>query len=457
MASHTRGEVGERSLRYSIRDGVAYSVMSGAGETYFSAFALYLKASTAQIGWLASVPPLLGSFAQLLSVVLGRLTGRRMLIILAGAGLQGLTWLPLIVLPLLFREHAVAILIACVTVYFICANLAIPQWNSLMGDLVPERRRGRYFARRNGLASITAFLSLVLAGLVLYLFAGWGHAAAGFVTVFLVAALGRGVSVYYLAQMQEPSAPSHALEIPVTARWWQRLKESAFFRFSLFYALIQCAVAIAAPFFTVYMLRDLQYSYLQFMINTATSILFQVATLNIWGRVGDQFGNRRILVLTGWVIPVMPALWMVSDSYLYLLCLQALGGLIWAGFSLSASNFFYDLVPSGRRPTYTALHNVLAGIGIFVGALAGGYLGTVMPQQWALWGMQLETGSTLFGVFLISSVTRLAVVAMFLPRVREVRSVRRLSVGGMVFRVARYNALSGLIFDVVGRRISRRG
>ena len=37
-----------------------------------------------------------------------------------------------------------------------------------MGDLVPERRRGRYFARRTRLMSLTAFTALWLAGIVLH-------------------------------------------------------------------------------------------------------------------------------------------------------------------------------------------------------------------------------------------------------------------------------------------------
>ena len=36
----------DRALRHSVRDGVAYSVMAGAGETYFSAFAIFFKATT---------------------------------------------------------------------------------------------------------------------------------------------------------------------------------------------------------------------------------------------------------------------------------------------------------------------------------------------------------------------------------------------------------------------------
>ena len=47
----------ERSLRYSVRDGVAYAVMTGAGEIYFSAYALFLLATTAQVSFLAAAPP----------------------------------------------------------------------------------------------------------------------------------------------------------------------------------------------------------------------------------------------------------------------------------------------------------------------------------------------------------------------------------------------------------------
>ena len=61
----SKDPVVEGSLRHSIKDGITYSVMTGAAENYFSAFALLLKASTTQIGVLASLPPLLASFAQL--------------------------------------------------------------------------------------------------------------------------------------------------------------------------------------------------------------------------------------------------------------------------------------------------------------------------------------------------------------------------------------------------------
>jgi cyanate permease len=78
--------------------------MIGIGETYLSAFALFLKASTPQMGLLASLPSLLASLVQLFSAWLGRWTGQRKAIVLIGASVQALAWLPLIVLPILFRD-----------------------------------------------------------------------------------------------------------------------------------------------------------------------------------------------------------------------------------------------------------------------------------------------------------------------------------------------------------------
>lgn len=442
----------ERSLRHSIKDGVAYSVMIGGGESYFGAFAVFLKATTAQVGLLATFPPLIASFAQLLSSWLGRRTGRRKAIIVFGASLQSLALLPLALLPLLFPGYAVPILIACAVLYHTGANLATPQWGSLMGDIVPERRRGRYFGRRTRLCSITTFLALIFAGMALDVFDRNAFTVGGFLLIFAVAAVARAVSVYHLARMYDPPGHTAALESPFKSGLWRRLHGSPFARFSLFFAAMQFAVNIAGPFFVVYMLRDLGFSYLEFTVMTGTSVLLQFLTLNRWGRISDAFGNRYIMAATGLVIPFLPALWMFSTNYAYLLCLQAIGGLCWAGFSLSASNYLYDLIPSEHRATQMAMHNVGASIGVFCGALIGGYIATHAPKEITLFGAHYEWFSAIYAAFLLSTLARLAVAVVFLPRLREIRTVRKRSVGGLIFRTARFQTLSWMSFDVVGAK-----
>ncbi len=445
----------DRSLRHSVRDGVAYSVMAGSGETYFSAFAIFFKASTTQIGLLASLPPLISSLAQLFSAWLSHHKPSRKQVIIFGASLQAVIWLPLMLLPVLFREAAVVIIIGCIVLYHAAGSVVIPQWSSMMGDLVPERRRGRYFALRTRYTSVATFLALVTAGLVLHFFQQYELALYGFIGIFGVAAIARWVSVYHLAAMVEPQPHAPSLEMPFHEHWWQQIKKSSFLRFSMFFALMQWAVAMGSPFFAVYMLRDLNFSYVEFMSISAASVAMQFLTLNGWGRVGDVFGNRLILVVTGFAIPLIPMMWLFSNNLWYLLGVQMLSGLMWAGFSLSAGNYLYDLIPPRRRVTFLSFHNVFTNLGTFIGALIGGYLGAILPKTLSMGAYSFEWHSALLGVFLISGVARLLVALLFLPQLREVRDVRPMTATQLIFRATRFSALSGMIYDIIaaGKRV----
>ena len=446
----SKDPVVERSLRHSLFDGITYSVMTGAAEGYFSAFAILLKATTAQIGLLASLPPLLASFMQLFSAWLGRRTGHRKQIIVFGALVQASTLVPLTLLPLLFPDDAVLLLVICSIVYYAGPNLGSPQWSSLMGDIVPEARRGRFFALRTQLASIASFFALITGGLILELFDSLHIAYWGFVAVFAIACGARFQSAYHLAQMYDPPGHVATLESPWHIDLWRGIRSTDLVPFSLFFASMQFAVGIASPFFALYMLRDLQFSYAQFMMNSAASVLLQFLTLNRWGRLSDIFGNRLILITTGASIVIMPSLWVVSTNYYYLLGVQCISGLVWAGFSLSASNFVFDLTPPARRATLMAAHNVLAALAVFIGAVIGGFLGTHLPNEITLFGTTFHWLSVLYGVFLASSLMRLIVAIGFLPRLREVRPVRPMSVSGLIFRVTRIAPVSGVVFEIVG-------
>lgn len=447
MATPSQNPESERSLRYSLRDAAAFSVMTGAGESYISAFALQLKASAQEIALLASAPALLGSWTQLYSAWLGERGAGRKTLITRGAIAQALMWLPLALLPFFFPAHAGIILIACVVLYQAAGSFITPQWGSLMRDLVPENSRGRYFALRTRVTSMTSFLALVAGGVLLHFFTEEGWALAGFLTLFAVAAIARVVSSVFLNRMTDPEhplAPRETLRDAAAA-----LPGSPFLRFSLFFALMQASVAIASPFFTLHMLRNLEFTYLEFMACSATAVLAQFLTLNEWGRISERSGNRLIFALTGLVIPFLPVLWVVSENFWWILFLQAVGGLCWAGFSLSAGNFIYDLLPDRRIAPYLAMHNVLMSFGVFTGAIIGAYLAIQLPTKLNIAGFELEWAYPVYAAFVLSTIARLAVSLAFLPRIREVRAVEPVALREIVFRVTRFRPIAGLVFEIV--------
>ncbi len=447
----------ETSLRHSVRDAVAHSAMAGAGESFFSAFALFLKATNAQIALLASIPPLLASLAELVSVWCGRYVQRRKSIILFGAYVQCFLWLPLLALPLLFPEYAVPLFIVVIVFYQASSHLIAPQWSSLMGDLVPRRKRGRYFGMRARYATVAAFSALVIAGSVLHWFDAQGATVSGFIVIFSFAAIARLVSAYHLSHMYEPpraaEQPSAAFNLKA---WSRRFRNSSAVRFSIFYACFQATVSIAAPFFTVYMLRELNFSYLEFMCVTATSVLLHFASLPTWGRISDAWGNRVIIVFSGALITTFPLLWLVSTNIGFIIGVQMLSGLCWSGFSLATTNFLYAAVPAEKRSQYLAFHNVLGAVAVCIGALVGGLLATSLPHEFTLGAYQLTWLTSLYGVFLVSSLARMAVAALCLPRLHEVRDERTVSIivllRSTLRRVQRLPRMVATLREVCSRR-----
>ena len=103
-----------------------------------------------------------------------------------------------------------------------------------------------------------------------------------------------------------------------------------------------------------------------------------------------------------------------------------------------------------------AFHNVFVAIGVFLGGMLGALLTRLVPAQWTLGDQVVVVPSVLLAVFAVSALLRIGVAVVFLPGLREVRQVRRtMSPPELVFRVTRFNAFSGLLYDVV--TMFRRG
>lgn len=445
----SKDPVVDRSLRHSIRDGVAFSAQVGAGETYFSAFALFLRATAPQVALLSTLPPLLGSLAQIFSAWLGRFVGRRRLV-LTGAMLQAVLWLPILLVPLLFENRTISALLVLLVLYHSANNFAAPQWTSIMRDLVSERRRGRYFGYRTRLTTITTFASLVVGGLILHLLDTTGRTYIGFVVVFVIALVARSVSVYHLRYLHEPAEATPPPDLHIS-HWWKSLVDTGAVRFSTYYALMNAAVGISAPFFAVYMLRELELSYLEFMVLAGTSVFTQFLTLATWGRIADIYGNRLILMVTSMSLPVVPLLWLVTDNFWYLMFCQAVSGFSWSGFTLASGNLLFELVPRSRRAAYVAFHNVGTASGVFGGAMLGAALVLILPAREVFFS-DSGIASNLLYLFALSGLLRAVIAAVLARRVRDIRKPRRdISPQSLVMRITGFSAMLDLLYDFVGR------
>ena len=91
---------------------------------------------------------------------------------------------------------------------------------------------------------------------------------------------------------------------------------------------MHASVLIAGPFFVLYILQDLHLSYFPYGAWLAAGLLGQLLTLHAWGQLGDRFGNKALLSITGFMVPFLPMLYLVSTNLFFLLTVSFLDGVI---------------------------------------------------------------------------------------------------------------------------------
>ncbi|TSA05290.1 MAG: MFS transporter [Nitrospiraceae bacterium] len=414
---------GEQSRRYGIREGAFQAIMLGGGENYLSAFALLLHASAFQIGLLSALPQLIGTWTQLLSVKALNWVRHRKSIILTGVAGQAFAWLPLLALPLIFPEQGPWLLIACAVAYVAMGHFAIPAWNSLLTDLVDPNRRGAYFGHRARVMTVSSFAALCAAGLILHSAEAWEQPWMGFAVIFLAASVARGVSTAYLARIDESAVPVTREDEFRLLAFLRRERSLNFKRFLMFSGLMHGCVLIAGPYFVVYMLRDLHFSYLEYALWLAAGVIGQFVTLKPWGRLGDRYGNKKVVAATALLVPFLPMLYVLSANLYFLLAVNFLGGVIWAGLALGLQNYVFDAVRPEDRAKGVAIWNSVNAVGWFVGAMIGSALAGVLPGEIALAGLEVRPASYLPFVFFISAVLRSLVSPCLLCTSYEALSV----------------------------------
>lgn len=439
----------DKPLNASIYDGISHSVMLGAGETYLGAFGIFLRATTLQIGLLATLPLLFEAMAQWLSALsLDRFQSRRT-IIFYWAIFQGALWLPIGLLPFVVGPGSFApVSLICLTILsHIATGFIYPVWSSLMGDLVPFAIRGRFFGNRNRLTGMSSFISLLLAGSVLHFFKSAELAAFGFLVIFTVSMLARFLSAAWIRRYDDP--PYHVEPEDVFSFWQflRRTPHSNFAKFTFFFAFTNFSVSFSSPYFALYMLRDLQLSYLQFTAISGVATLFQFLTFRYWGGLSDRFGNKKILNICSWGISIVPLCWLFSINIFYLCTIQVFAGLVWAGFNLAAANFIYDACSPPKRARCVAYRGIITSCFVLLGSMSGGLAAKLLPPEFSIGPFHFA--HALLFVFLISGVLRLLTAAFFLQIFHEVREVEPIRSRELIFRVSHIRPIAGATFNLM--------
>lgn len=426
-------DVTGRTIRYSFRQGLFAHASAGCVQDFLTPFILLLGGTARQVGLLNALPNLAAALLQIKSADITDWLKSRKKTVIISVFIQTLVLLAVVIVSLQ-RGITPVKFILLIVLYTCCAALINPAWGSWMSDLVAVTKRGDFFGRRNRILGSVTVGAAFLAGYLLQQMRGI-NVFLGFTVVFGCAFLFRTASWFYIFKMREPALEYKKESYFSLIQFIKKLKQSNFARFVVFVSLLNFAVNLAAPFFALFMLRELKFSYLIYTVITISSVITLTLTMSRWGRIADRIGNLKVVKLTAVLIGFIPLLWLINRHPVYLIGAQIFSGFIWAGFNLCSSNFIYDAVTPAKRVRCIAYFNVLNGISLFAGALAGGFLLRWLPPL---------LGYKVLMLFLISGILRILAGLLLPLRLKEVRPVEHMHNYQLFFTMINIRALLGV-------------
>ena len=426
----------DRGLRFLLVDA-AFATAIGAlnSGVVLLALALHIGANNVQIGLLAAIP-LLTQMLQAPAVTLVERVRQRRLISVAcvfGARLSLPVYATVPLIP--NKDLAVAILILAALVHYGLNAVGACSWNSWMRDLLPEDQLGAFFARRNLYGTAIGAVATLIAAFALDR-AGPG---AGGDSVF-VALYGAGflcglLSTAALARVPEPTMDPARGRSSLVRLLRQPLRDRNFRSVLRYAASWQFAVNLATPFFTVYFVRELNFSLGFVLVLTVLSQLANAAVVRSWGRLSDRFANKSVLTVASPLYLICIAAMAFAGEFgggtgraTYLIVLHIVMGAAQAGIGLAAGNIVIKLSPSGGATSFMATNALVSAAASGAAPILGGWLSDFFARRQLQVSLNWSSPSgtaELFGVnvdhweffFLLSAVLglyslhRLSVVA----------------------------------------------
>jgi MFS family permease len=415
QAGGTIGTISERdleiSLKHSMRDSVFNSIAFSFTSVFFAAYAIALGAGSAYIGMLAALPVVFWTAAQIPAAwLVERIRRRKVVVMLAMAGSRAML-VPLMVIPFIEGSGQLYALLGFITASSFFSALADPAMTSWLGDLVPHRIHGYFFARRLRMSKLFSVVALVFAGITLGFFPA--SDLRGFQIIFLLGIMFGFMSLLGVFRISEP--PSKIKRNDALDKYYRRTPSyRRLKRFLAAFFVWHIGVTISTPFFVVKLLDGMRAPYYWVSVMAVAMSMSMVSFQALWGRHNDRFGSRAVMILAASAAAFYPFLWMFASQPVHAIPIEIFGGMTWAGFNLTYFNYLLEISPSQRRHRFSAMFSIVMGSAGVIGPLAGGWLSGYFESRHLL----VFTGVD--AVFFISWTVRLIGALLFATLLEEI-------------------------------------
>ncbi len=346
--------------------------------TILPAFVRELTSSNIVIGMIPAVGTLGWLLPQIISArYIERLDRKKPFILIVGVS-ERIPWLFISLSVFLLAGTAPTWTLIAFFVFYaifcLSGGINTPAWLDMIGKIIPEKNRGRFFGVSNFMGSGMGVIGALFAGYLLDKLSFPGNFASCFMLTFIIIAISLGA----IALTKEPAYPvvrEHSSLKNYLGQLAAIVRHNRDYMFFLIAAVILSFVMMSTGFYSVHAIDKLGISGGQIGKFTAILLIFQTVTNPLWGYLGDKSGHK-IVMAAGAACAILASITaaFADSSGLFYVVFAVTGTSISAGMIASFSIVLEFSEPE-ERPTYIGLTNSIKAPFAVAAPILGGILG----------------------------------------------------------------------------------
>ena len=359
--------------KISIYHGMASTVALNFSNNFFPIFAItILGATNYQVGLISSLPPLMALLMTIpAAILLNRAHVQKKLVAMSVllARLLFILIIALVYIPSTeFQSWAFLIVIALMSVPNTVANIG---WQTLIGGLVSNSRRGAFFSDRNRLLTMVGLVSTLVIGILMK---DASDSVVAYQILFAVA-FGFGLlEVFFLLKHDEGEVKIEGQVKKKKLMDWSIFQHSRYVWFLVGALFFNFTWQMAWGIFNIYHVRVVGATIFWISMFSVGSMLMQILTFPLWKKWAENRSNVLVFTWAAIGMATTPFLTVLSKNFYYLTLVQTTSGFFLSGVILLLFNLLLEQSPEKLRTYCITTYNVLLSVVAFLAPQIGVWL-----------------------------------------------------------------------------------
>lgn len=261
-------------------------------------------------------------------------------------------------------------------------SIATMGWQSYIGDLFPNKWRGRALSRRNTLLTFSALVVTLITGNLLYYIPKTNAQRINLYQLFFIIAFIFAIFEVYSFTLHKLDKSSKQVEMVTELNdesWYKKLfhtwklisSNKPFMDFCICVVLFHFAWQMGWPIFFSYEVDILHSNEAWTSLESTVCLIIEAIAFPIWQKFSEKKGNNYALFWAILLMACCPFFYTISRNMYQVVAFTTVSGFSVAGTTLLLLNSLYEAAPDQNRTLYIAAYTILTNVTLMFAPILG--------------------------------------------------------------------------------------